>query len=150
MDILTYHGFEGTAELDMSCRMCRGKLLFMDDLVTYKADTPSGLQHAFEAAVEDYLATCARLGKEPQRPFRGQFNVRIPSSLHRAAALRAVTEGVSLNDLVKQALDLFLGRGEPGQPAIRKTSATTRGSSARPTVQDRLSGTAVPPELHPR
>jgi predicted HicB family RNase H-like nuclease len=76
MDILTYHGFEGTAELDMSCRMCRGKLLFMDDLVTYKADTPSGLQHAFEAAVEDYLATGS--ARSHNAPFAGSSMFAFP------------------------------------------------------------------------
>lgn len=108
MDILKYKDYEGTAELDMDRGMCRGKLLFIDDLVTYEAATPGDLRHQFEAAVDDYLATCAEVGKEPQRPFRGVFNVRVPRQLHRAAALRAVVDGVTLNEVVVRALDCFL------------------------------------------
>ena len=108
MDILKYKEYEGTAELDMARGVCRGKLLFIDDLVTYESATPQGLQHEFEAAVEDYLQTCAQIEKEPQRPFRGLFNVRVPPTLHRAAALRATCDGVSLNDVVVRALDAFL------------------------------------------
>jgi predicted HicB family RNase H-like nuclease len=108
VDILKYKEYEGTAELDMSRGICRGKILFIDDLVTYESDSPVGLRREFEAAVDDYLETCAALGKEPQRPFRGLFNVRVPPELHRAAALRATMEGVSLNDVVVRSLDCFL------------------------------------------
>lgn len=108
MDILKYKEFEGTAELDMARHVCRGKLLFIDDLVTYESATPQGLQQEFEAAVEDYIETCASISKEPQRPFRGLFNVRVSPALHREAALRATRESVSLNDVVVRALDAFL------------------------------------------
>jgi predicted HicB family RNase H-like nuclease len=108
MDILKYKDYEGTAELDMARGVCRGKILFIDDLVTYESSTPRELQTEFEAAVEDYVATCAEIKKEPQRPFRGLFNVRVPPALHRAAALRATVDSVSLNDVVVRALDCFL------------------------------------------
>lgn len=108
MDILKYKEYEGTAELDMRRGVCRGKILLIDDLVTYEADTPRELQSEFEEAVDDYVETCATLGKEPQRPFRGLFNVRVPPELHRAAALRATSDAVSLNDVVVRALDCFL------------------------------------------
>ncbi len=108
MDILKYKGYEGTAELDMSQGICRGKILFIKDLVTYKSDTPANLEEVFQEAVNDYLETCAQLSRKPAKPFRGQFNVRIPPDLHRSAALRAVENGVSLNDIVVKALDSFL------------------------------------------
>lgn len=108
MDILKYKDYEGTAELDMARRVCRGKILFIDDLVTYEAASPAELQTEFEAAVDDYIDTCAALGREPQKPLRGQFNVRIPPALHKAAALRALAENVSLNDVAVRALDAFV------------------------------------------
>lgn len=108
MDILKYKEYEGTAELDMSRGICRGKILFIDDLVTYESGSPRDLQREFESAVDDYVATCAMLGKEPQRPCRGSFNVRVPPELHRAATLRATSDGVSLNEVVVRALDCFL------------------------------------------
>lgn len=108
MDILKYKDYEGTAELDMARRVCRGKILFIDDLVTYEAASPVELQTEFEAAVDDYIDTCATLGREPQKPLRGQFNVRIPPALHKAAALRALADNVSLNDVTVRALDAFV------------------------------------------
>jgi predicted HicB family RNase H-like nuclease len=108
VDTLKYKDYEGTAELDMTRGVCRGKILFIDDLVTYEAVLPANLQREFEAAVDDYLETCSDLGREPQRPFRGQFNVRIAPSLHRAATRRAVIDGVSLNEVVVRALDDYV------------------------------------------
>ena len=75
MDTLKYKDYEGTAEIDMSRRVCHGRILFIDDLVTYQASDPSGLQAEFEAAVDDYIATCAEVGKEPQRPVVSQFEI---------------------------------------------------------------------------
>lgn len=108
MEILKYKDYEGTAELDMGRQVCRGKILFIDDLVTYEAGTPAELKNEFEAAVDDYIETCSDLGREPQKPLKGQFNVRISPALHKAAALRALTDNVSLNEVVVRALDAFI------------------------------------------
>ena len=108
MDILRYKEYEGTAELDMDRMLCRGKILFIDDLVTYVADTPARLQQAFEEAVEDYLVTCAELGRPPQKPLKGLFNVRVSAALHRAASLRALKDETTLNEVVVRALDAYL------------------------------------------
>ena len=106
-DILNYNGYEGTVEVDMSRGVCRGRILFVCDL-TYESDTPKGLQHAFEEAVDDYLETCRELGRNPHKPARGSFNVRTPSDLHRDAQRRALVEGVGLNDIVVRSLECYL------------------------------------------
>jgi len=33
--------------------------------------------------VEDYLETCKALGREPQKVYKGVFNVRIEPELHK-------------------------------------------------------------------
>lgn len=106
-----YKGYEGTADMDMERQVCRGKILFIDDVVTYESDSPRELQREFEAAVEDYIETCTLVGKEPQRPLKGQFNVRITPALHRAATLRACQDHVSLNEVVVQALGAYVNTG---------------------------------------
>lgn len=131
MDILKHKDYEGTAELDMTRGVCRGKVLFIDDLVTYESASPADLQKEFEAAVDDYLETCAMLGKEPLRPFRGLFNVRVTPAIHRSATLRAVADGVSLNDVVVRALDTFLNVRADVNHNIHVTFESTDGSSIK-------------------
>lgn len=108
MDILKYKDYEGTAELDMARGVCRGKILFISDLVTYEAALPSELQKEFEAAVDDYIETSIALGREAQKPLKGQFNVRISPSLHKEVTLRALTDNISLNEVVVNALDAYM------------------------------------------
>jgi predicted HicB family RNase H-like nuclease len=108
VNILKYKSYEGTAEVDTARQVCFGKVLFIDDLVTYEADDVKRLQKEFEAAVDDYLETCKELQKEPQQPLKGQFNVRIPPELHKLAVLRAKSDNATLNDVVVRSLDAFL------------------------------------------
>jgi antitoxin HicB len=46
----------------------------------------------------------------PKRTFSGQFNVRVPRSLHRALVRSATEEGVSLNALVGHLLHAGLAQ----------------------------------------
>ena len=120
MDLLKYKDYEGTAELDMARHVCRGRILFIDDLVTYEAASPADLQAQFQAAVDDYIETCAQVGKEPQRPLKGMFNVRVPPELHRALTLRAVSDNHSLNEVVVRALRGHLAQEPQKEPAYRR------------------------------
>lgn len=108
METLKYKDYEGSAELDMTRGVCRGKILCIEDLVTYESKLPANLQKEFQAAVDDYIETCAALGREAQKPFKGVFNVRVSPTLHKAAVQRAIAENVKLNDVVVRALDAFL------------------------------------------
>ncbi len=54
------------------------------------------------AQVVDELVTSGELVPEPlaDRQFSGEFRLRIPPALHRALAMEAAEQGVSLNRLV--------------------------------------------------
>ncbi len=108
MEILKYKEFEGSAELDMKRNVCRGKILYIDDAVTYESTSIQNLQNEFEEAVDDYIETCKQIGKDPQKSCRGQFNVRVSPELHRAATRRSIADDTSLNDVVCRALESYL------------------------------------------
>ncbi|MEI7867997.1 MAG: type II toxin-antitoxin system HicB family antitoxin [Candidatus Methylumidiphilus sp.] len=64
-----YKGYFGSEEVNVVDNILYGKLLFINDIVTYVADSPEKLKVAFEEAVDDYLQTCAELGDEPNAPY---------------------------------------------------------------------------------
>ena len=66
------------------------------DGVGFHADTVAGLRAAFEEAVEDYLATCARVGRETQKPCSGTARLQMDPDLHSRAMLAADLAGKSL------------------------------------------------------
>jgi predicted HicB family RNase H-like nuclease len=110
MTHLEYKGYLGTAELSEADGVFHGKLAFLRDLVTYESKTAGGLVRAFHEAVDDYLADCEAEGRAPDRPFKGQFNVRTNPDLHRAYARLAAERGLSLNEVITDALEVALRR----------------------------------------
>jgi predicted HicB family RNase H-like nuclease len=108
MTTLEHNGYQGSIEVDAGTDLLFGKILFVNDLVTYEAKTVPDLRKEFQAAVDDYLVTCQQLGREPQQPCGGVFNVRVGPALHRAAAVRAHKDGVKLNAVVVSALEQYL------------------------------------------
>jgi len=108
MSTLEHNGYQGSIEVDVGTDLLFGKILFVNDLVTYEAKTVPDLRKEFQAAVDDYLVTCQQLGRDPQQPCGGVFNVRVGPALHRAAAVRAHKDGVKLNAVVVNALEQYL------------------------------------------
>lgn len=104
-DILKYKNYFAEIHFSGTDEVFYGKIAGINDLVTFEGTTVRELKKAFQEAVEDYLATCKELGKEPEKTFKGSFNVRIPPSLHRQAAQYATINKMSLNDYVRHALD---------------------------------------------
>ena len=104
-EVLKYDGYIGSIDICLESYHLHGKLLFIEDTITYSSDSVAGLKAEFEEAVRDYKQTCAEVGKEPQQPFRGSFNIRIGEELHKAAAIQAKIVGVTLNEYVKTAIE---------------------------------------------
>lgn len=102
--MLEHRGYFGSIEASVEDGVLFGKLEFISALVNYEGETVQALKAAFESAVNDYLETCKAKGYEPETPCKGSFNVRVGHDLHLAAAVKAKELGISLNDLVRNAL----------------------------------------------
>ncbi|MBZ0104639.1 MAG: type II toxin-antitoxin system HicB family antitoxin [Sulfuricella denitrificans] len=101
---LSYNEYTGSVEVSIEDGCLHGRILFIDDIVTYEAESVSGIQEAFEGAVDRYIALCERSGKPAVKPYSGTFNVRIGPDLHRQAAHAARARGVKLNEFVTLAI----------------------------------------------
>ena len=108
MELLSHKSYNGSIEASLTDNVLYGKILFINDLVSYEADNITQLKAEFEAAVDDYVDTCTQIGKAPQKPCSGQFNVRVTPELHRLAQQRAAEEGTSLNAVTAIALESYL------------------------------------------
>ena len=62
----------------------------------------------FHMAVDDYLQLCAERGTEPEKAYKGTFNIRISPELHKNAAIYAAEHKISLNSVVETALAGFM------------------------------------------
>ena len=113
MKPLSYNGYLGSGECSFEDGCLHGKILHINDLVTYEGQTVPELEAAFKESVDDYLATCADSGKDPDKSFKGTFNVRMTPELHKAAAVSAAVQNIKLNEFVSQAVaEKVEGRAE--------------------------------------
>jgi predicted HicB family RNase H-like nuclease len=108
MSALRYKDFQGSVEFEDDRLIIR--ILHIDDFVTTEIDSASAAQAAFSELVEDYLATCTELGKEPCKPFKGSFNVRVTPELHRKVAMAAAELNESMNAWISKAMEARIER----------------------------------------
>jgi len=104
-DTLSYKQFIGSIHFSADDDIFFGKIEGVRDLVTFEGSSVDELKTAFIEAVDDYIALCREVGKEPLKSAKGSFNVRIPPKLHRQAMGKAALAGVSLNKLVRRAIE---------------------------------------------
>ena len=78
-DILQYKGYYASVNFSVEDDVFYGKIIGINDLVSFEGTSVSELKHSFQEAVEDYLETCSLIKKVPEKTYKGSFNVRIPS-----------------------------------------------------------------------
>ena len=104
MNVLEIDGHKAVVQFDPEIGMFRGEFVGLTGGADFYADSVEGLKREGRISLQVFLDTCRERGVEPYRAFSGKFNVRIPGELHAEAVQAAAARGVSLNDLVREAL----------------------------------------------
>lgn len=104
MTTMTHEGYVATIELDEEAGLFHGEVINTRDVLTFQGRTLDELKAAFADTISDYIEWCRARGKEPQRPYSGNFTVRISPELHRRVATAAARDGKSVNTFVAEAL----------------------------------------------
>lgn len=104
-DMMHYKEYYGSVHFDDEELIFHGKVEFIRALVSYEATNAKELRKVFEEAVEDYLAMCHEQKIKPEMPFKGSFNVRLGSDLHRRIAIAAAQKHISVNKFITDTLN---------------------------------------------
>ena len=105
MNTLLYKGYQGRFDYDPDADIFHGEVLHLNDVVTFQGRSIDELKNALSDSVDDYLELCKEVGKEPEKPFSGRFNIRISPELHQQIAKKAADAGMSLNGWVNEKLE---------------------------------------------
>jgi predicted HicB family RNase H-like nuclease len=124
---LEYKGYYGIVEFSVDNSTFFGKLFGINDLITFEGESVKALEKSFKESVDDYITTCAKFGKDPERPYKGIFNVRIDPEIHRKAAFKAQSLRISLNELVEHAIKTAVDDSKVH--ASKKTPHTANGKA---------------------
>ncbi len=103
--LMEYEGYHAKIEFDQDDQIFIGRVLGINDSINFHGRSVEELKAEFRNAVGNYLDYCRQAGKEPEREYKGTFNVRIKPEQHRKIALYAANEGITINQFVARAID---------------------------------------------
>ena len=86
-----------------------GEVINACDMLVFDGNNVSEVEQSFHAVVDEYLEDCVREGREPEKPFSGQFVMRLDPNLHRSLFIHAKQSGQSLNAYVRDKLSQAVG-----------------------------------------
>ncbi|MBM3236453.1 type II toxin-antitoxin system HicB family antitoxin [Candidatus Poribacteria bacterium] len=105
MNTMTYRGYATQIDYSDDDGCFIGHIAGINDVVGFHGESVAELRAAFEEAVDDYLETCEKLNRPPQKPYSGNLRLRIPPEVHVAIATAAEVSGKSIN---QWAADTFV------------------------------------------
>ena len=108
-NVLEHKGYLGSVEYSPESEILFGRILGISDRVTYDGASAKELRESFEEAVDDYLETCAQIGKSPEAPCNGNLaGIEISPSAHRRLFEFSHGEGKAPGQLIEEALSRYM------------------------------------------
>ncbi|MEY3709787.1 MAG: hypothetical protein RIQ67_1427 [Pseudomonadota bacterium] len=105
MSMMNYKGFSARIEYSDEDGCFIGRVAGIQDVIGFHGQSVAKLRAAFKEAIDDYLETCARVGKQPNKPYSGQFRLRLSPDLHARVAIAAESKGKSPNTLITDLIE---------------------------------------------
>lgn len=113
-NILEYKNYHARIEFDEEDMLFVGEVFGIQDSLNFHGTSIPELVESFHQSIDDYLEFCKEIGKNPDKEFKGTFNVRIDPELHREVAVAAEKEGTTLNKYVENAIRSAVNKEETG------------------------------------
>lgn len=110
-NLMCYKNYNGTVEYSKEDQCLFGKVVGIKSLLSYEGDSVKELEQNFHNIIDEYLDDYRERNMEPERPYKGTFNVRISPELHRNIAVYAIEHGKSLNAVVEEAIGNMVQMG---------------------------------------
>jgi predicted HicB family RNase H-like nuclease len=115
---MSYKGYTTSIVFDVQDKIIVGRILDIDDIISFHAESVAEFESNFHAVIEDYLAASNELNSAPEKPASGKVMLRIAPEIHAAALKAAARSGTSLNKWAEGALGKA-ARKPPARAAAR-------------------------------
>ncbi len=109
--LLEYKGYHTAMTYDSDDDILVGRLIGITDIIAFHANDVKEFKEIFYRSVDDYIDYCKEIGKQPEKEYKGAFNVRVTPDLHKQLALKAEADGESLNAAVVHAITQYVAMG---------------------------------------
>lgn len=105
MNAMNYKDYAARIEYSDEDALFVGHIAGIRDVIGFHGESVQELRGAFEEAVDDYLDTCAKLERTPQKPYSGKLSLRLEPALHASIAVKAELAHKSINKWVAEVLE---------------------------------------------
>jgi len=101
---MKYKGYRGLIMYDDDARLFYGRIVGLQDVITFQGTTVDELEEALKDSVEAYFELCEKLGQKPEKGCSGNLRLRMSPELHAGLVIEAAKKGISLNSLINNKL----------------------------------------------
>ena len=101
---MAYKGYTASMVFDAEDKIIVGRVLDIDDIISFHGASVTQFEKHFHAAVDDYIAASKVLGTAPEKPASGKLMLRIAPEVHAIALKAAARSGTSLNKWAERTL----------------------------------------------
>lgn len=107
-NILAYEGYIGSIDVDVDAEVLYGRILGINDIISYSGANLPELKADFVTAVKEYVEHCEKHNKKPEKSCSGKILLRISPELHSKVAVSAKNSHASINSLIALAIEKFV------------------------------------------
>ncbi len=104
MNTMQYKGYTTRMDFDAEDKIIIGRVVDVDDIITFHGSSVAGFENAFHAAVDSYIAACEKLNQSAEKPASGRLMLRVNPAVHAAAVKASARSGQSLNKWAESVL----------------------------------------------
>src|SRR4030067_2153906 len=104
INVMTYKGYKAAIGFDPRDDIFIGRVLGIEDGVSFHGETVAALKKRFAAAINHYLADCKAMGRKPEKQASGKLMLRIAPEIHSEALVMGLASGKSLNQWAAEVL----------------------------------------------
>ena len=104
MNSMSYNGYTARMEFDAEDKIIVGRVIDIDNIITFHGESVVEFEAAFKTAVDGYIHACEQLGQAAEKPASGRLMLRVSPVVHAAAVKASARSGQSLNKWAEKVL----------------------------------------------
>lgn len=104
-NLMKYKEYNAKIEYSTEDACFYGIIQGINDAISFEGQSIEELNINFKEAVDDYISLCKRMNIDPEKTYKGSFNIRIKPELHKKAALLAASDGITLNKWIENTIE---------------------------------------------
>lgn len=105
MSLMEYKGYHASIEFDGEDQLFVGEVIGINDSLNFHGTSIKELTDNYHQSIDNYLVTCKEIGKQPEKEYRGNLNIRLSPEIHREAVICSASDKISLNQFIGEAVE---------------------------------------------